>query len=218
MKKLLTLMLLCCLLLCFAAQAENGGTCGDDLTWSLSDDGSTLTVSGTGAMNDYYFEGELAPWKETVGMKPFNVVVEEGVTTIGDFAFVDCGLQSIALPESLESIGQYAFTHCVNLAEIAIPNSVTAIGERAFQVCEKLTDFVIPDGVTAIAPGTFQLCAQLASVTIPASIETVGDNAFDQCTALKDIYYGGTKKDWKKVRKGSSWKDGCPKKQTVHYQ
>ena len=124
-KTLKWLLTLACLLaaLCvftLAANAAISGTCGANLTWTLDDNG-TLTISGTGKMNDYdhyddydlyYNSYSTAPWGGSVSNanRVKTVVIENGVTSIGDSAFEDCTeLTSVTLPDSVTSIGDYAF-------------------------------------------------------------------------------------------------------------
>ena len=88
--------------------AESSGTCGENLTWTLSDDG-VLTISGTGAMTNYYGYGDFALWYYTSSSIK-SVVIEDGITRIGDFAFYECSsLTSVTIPNSVTSIGDYAF-------------------------------------------------------------------------------------------------------------
>ena len=139
------------------------GTCGENLTWKLED--GVLTISGTGAMTDYSpIQGPQLPW---AAAKIKSVVVESGVTSIGDFAFA----------------GQ------IGLTSITIPDSVTSIGDYAFHYCMSLTSVKIPDGVTRICQKVFQDCSSLTSVEIPDSVASIGSNAFYNCTALKNVYY-----------------------------
>ena len=116
MKKVLSLFLAMALCLscfsitAFAADVIYSGTCGEELTWELTEDG-TLTISGIGAMTDYT-NSEKAPWY-TYRSDIVSVVVEEGVTSIGDRAFRYCiSLTDISLPDSVTSIGDYAFEYC----------------------------------------------------------------------------------------------------------
>lgn len=149
MKKVLVLLALLaavCGLLTFSAAAESAvvesGTCGENLTWTL-DAAGTLTVSGTGAMKDYNYEG--APWYQSRDSIK-TVVIESGVTTIGEHAFSSCSsLTSINFQDSVTVIGEYAFESCSSLTSITIPESVTAIGGFAFYGCFSLTDVSITD-------------------------------------------------------------------------
>ena len=147
----------------------------DNLTWTLDADG-TLTISGKGEMKDYDIDGSpVAQKKDSVK----KVVIEDGVTSIGTFAFSDCtGLTSIEIPEGVTSIGNYAFDSCSNLASIEIPKGVTSIGDSAFRYCSSLTNVTIPESVTSIGDSAFQYCSNLTNVTIPESVTSIGGYAF----------------------------------------
>ena len=117
------------------ASAEETGavtwtkTEGDNLTWTLYDNG-TLTISGTGAMKEYYGSDDSPAYYNS---KIKKVVIENGITSIGAYAFSSCSnLTDITIPDSVTSIGEYAFQNCRKLASIEIPSSVTSIGGSAF--------------------------------------------------------------------------------------
>ena len=164
------------------------GTCGaegdgSNLTWTLDSDG-LLTIRGTGAMKDYTYD-DAAPWK---GAEVKTVVLDNGVTSIGNFAFFFCGsLMDIVIPDSVTSIGDTAFTRCESLTGVTIPSSVTRIGNDVFNCCTSLTDITIPEGVTSIGDYTFHCCSDLTSVTIPEGVTSIGDSAFSGCRSLADI-------------------------------
>ena len=186
-KRFLSILLTAVLLLCavplglglvdtaYAAETANSGTCGDNVTWRLSDDG-TLTISGTGKMKDYNDYNNCAPW-DSVRSQIKSVVIERGVT----------------------SIGNYAFYGCDALTDVTIPGSVIRIEDYAFSDCSALTSVTIPDGVTYIGSYAFSDCDSLASVTIPGSVTKIGGSVFYDCDALTDIYYDGYGIDWLKV-------------------
>ena len=157
----------------------------DNLTWKLDAKG-TLTISGTGAMKNYNDTDNLSPAYMNSNVK--KVVIEDGVTSIGDFAFYKCtGLTSITIPDSITSIGNYAFSECSNLTSITIPNSVTSIGKSAFYGCWDLTSITIPDSVTSIGNAAFNSCTSLLSITIPDSVTSIGYGAFYDCSSLTSI-------------------------------
>ena len=180
MKKLLLLFL--CVLSFNAIHAAT--------TWSLSDDG-TLIISGTGAMPyysyDYSTSSTNVPWySKRLTIK--NVVIEEGVTSIANYAFYECSnLTSCTIPNSVKSIGIYAFDGCSKLTSITIPDYVTSIGDYAFAYCPRLTSVIIPNSVTSIGNSIFYFCTGLESVTIPNSVTSIGNYFFYNCQSLDPI-------------------------------
>ena len=116
--------------------------------------------------------------------------VTYSVTSIGYQAFYKCyGLTSVTIPNSVTSIGSYAFRYS-SLTSVTIPNSVTEIGNNAFQSCSALKSVTISNNVTGISSSTFQSCFSLTSVTIPNSVTYISDNAFQACSALKSVTIG----------------------------
>ena len=156
-----------------------------NLTWKLDADG-TLTISGTGAMKNYDYNDNPSPVYNNSNVK--KVVIEDGVTSIGNSAFNECiSLTSITIPDSVTSIGTYAFSGCRSLTSITIPDSVTSIGAYAFQSCSNLTSITIPDSVTSIGASAFNSCSGLTSITIPDSVTSIGNFAFSYCISLTSI-------------------------------
>ena len=219
MKKLLALVL--CLLLTvqllpvgfftFKASAATSGNTGNCI-WEVVND--TLTIRGDGSMSNYnsvYFGESDAPWSKSIK----NVVIADGVTSIGEYAFAYCeSLTSVTIPDSVTSIGAYAFAWCRSLTSITIPDSVTSIGSSAFYSCSsltsvtynavncttmgpwdysvffgcsKLTTVVIGNQVQQIPAYAFARCDGLTSITIPDSVTSIGDYAFAWCDGLTGI-------------------------------
>ena len=117
-----------------------------------------------------------------------SITIPNSITSIGNFAFYLCrGLISVNIPESVISIGDGAFEDC-GLTSIIIPESVISIGDYAFRNCTSLTSVTIQEGVTMIGLGMFFGCTSLTSVDIPNSVTTIGEAAFILCTSLTSIY------------------------------
>ena len=188
-KRILSMMLALSMMVSFMpiiASAATSGTCGDNLTWKL--DNGTLTISGTGEMKNY--SGNLnqsAPWHSNIKSIK-SVVIEKGVTNIGDYAFSWCNsLTSITIPNSVISIGRDAFDNCSSLTSITIPNSITSIGYGAFEACSGLTSVTIPNSLTSISDSVFSRCDSLTSITIPSSVTSIGTGTFNFCSSLTSI-------------------------------
>ena len=112
-----------------------------------------------------------------------NLIIPDGATKIGRFAFYDYDLlTSITIPDSVTSIGKSAFSRCDSLTSVTIPDSVTSIGSYAFYICGSLASVTIPDSVTSIGDYAFRSCDSLKSVTIGKSVTSIGKNAFSGCT------------------------------------
>ena len=169
----------------FKDNIYDSGSCGENVTWTLTADG-TLTISGTGAMTDYTYDSR-SPWYSCRTYIK-RVVMQQGVTSIGDHAFWDCsGLTSVTIPDGVTSIGGDAFSGCAALTSVTIPGSVTSIGGGAFSGCTSLTSVAIPSSVTEIGGSAFSGCTGLTSVTIPDSVTSIGDSVFSGCTALTAV-------------------------------
>ena len=177
MRRLLSMLLVCCMFFslvpvtAMAVSVVGSGTCGTNVTWSLTSDG-VLTISGTGAMTDIppYAQSETVtlvdppqPWQSSRN-KIYSVVITEGVTSIANYAFYDC---------------KY-------LKSITIPGSVKRIGESAFKSCS-LTSVTLPEGITTIRDGAFKFCKSLTNITIPATVTYIGSHVFDYCSSLKTV-------------------------------
>ncbi|MBQ7205398.1 MAG: leucine-rich repeat protein [Muribaculaceae bacterium] len=122
-----------------------------------------------------------------VGCK--NTIIPNSVTSIGGWAFSYCySLTSIIIPNSVTSIGKGAFEGCIGLTSVDISNSVTSIGNYAFFNCEGLTSINIPNSVTAIGSNAFFWCTGLTSIVIPNSVTSIGNEAFCNCWRLTDVY------------------------------
>ncbi len=164
-------------------EAPASGTCGANVMWKLED--GTLTISGTGAMEDYV--STKSPWHAN-NNKIAKVIIQDGVTSIGISAFQECsGMTRITIPNSVISIRECAFRECSSLTEITLPNNMTGIGWEAFLKCSSLTKITIPNGVTGIGNRVFYGCSSLTEVTISNSVTSIGESAFEDCRNLTEM-------------------------------
>ena len=206
-----TLLALCLTLSPLSAMAlESGevltGTTGD-VAWTLDLSAGVLTLSGSGATADYAGKGtadNAAPWLQ-YAENITTVVVEEGVTALGDRLFYGAvNLTEVVFPEkSLTSIGEGTFRQCTSLKEIILPESLTNLSRVAFLNATALESIVIGGTMTELPDQTFGGCTSLSRVTIPASVKNLltksGKNTFNGCAALSEITYGGTVYQWKQL-------------------
>ena len=182
-RKLLSILALLCLTVS-GAWADDSGSCGTSLTYSYVESTHTLTISGTGEMTKFDLFKTKAPWD---GYKASitSVVIESGVTSIGEYAFKQCtSLASVTIPTSVTNIGKSAFEQCSSLTTIDIPASVTTIGNGAFGRTG-LTEIDIPASVTTLGSSVFMSCTNLTTVSIPTSVTSIGQSVFYGCSNLK---------------------------------
>ena len=117
-----------------------------------------------------------------------SYTIPDSVTSIGDYAFSRCSSQSnIVISNSVTDIGKCAFYLCRSLSNIVVPNSVISIGDCAFSCCSSLSNIVIPDSVTHIGNGAFSCCSSLSNIVIPDSVIDIGNDAFSDCSSLSNI-------------------------------
>lgn len=117
-----------------------------------------------------------------------SVVLPEGLTTIGAYAFSnDNRLDNIVIPSTVTSIGNQAFSDCYNFTEITIPSGVTSIGEYLFYSCSNLQTVTLPNTITIINQSAFSQCQSLAIINIPSSVRTIDICAFESCTSLLNL-------------------------------
>ena len=117
-----------------------------------------------------------------------SYIIPDSVTSIGDYAFSRCSSQSnIVISNSVTNIGKCAFYLCRSLSNIVVPNSVISIGDCAFSCCSSLSNIVIPDSVTHIGNGAFSGCSSLSNIVIPDSVIDIGNDAFSDCSFLSNI-------------------------------
>jgi hypothetical protein len=180
MKKKYLLIVVCLLSInSFGQSSETTGS----LTWSVSN--NTLIIRGTGAMPDY---GSVAfPWINYASQIEI-IIIENGVTRIGDYAFYGCSrVTSVSIPNSVITIGNSSFRDCSGLTSVIIPNSIVSIEDFAFSGCTGLISMTVPDSVLNIGGFVFTNCSRMTSITLPNSITSIPDCVFQNCIGLTSI-------------------------------
>ena len=190
----LSLILCAMLMTVSAADVVFSGKCGDNVTWTLDSD-DTLTISGSGNMYNYDYDNDYdyddyaypAPWysyRNTIR----NVVIKDGVTSIGEYAFYKCSkLTSVTIPNSVTNIGGFSFNYCSSLTGINLPDNITKISHDTFSGCTSLKNIIIPDSVTVIGSYAFYNCSSLTNVTLPDRLTAINERAFYHCSSLTGI-------------------------------
>lgn len=168
------------------ATAATAGTCGDSATWSYDSATTTLTISGTGATKDYNAMLSKAPWTDYKSSIT-TVVVNEGITEIGNYSFYNCtALTSVSLPSTLVSLhgsgtmttSYGCFQGCTALTSITLPEGLESIGNCAFKDCTALKGITLPNSLTALSYGAFSNCTALVNVTFGNGLTETGSNSF----------------------------------------
>lgn len=116
-----------------------------------------------------------------------SIAIPNSVASIGWYAFAGCALKSVDIPNSVASIGHKAFYGCIYLESVTLPNALTSIESNLFAYCQRLKTVTIPESVTSIGTGAFLECTNLISLTIGNSVTTIGDGAFGNCYSLKTL-------------------------------
>ena len=194
---LMALMLASLLLITSAPESDAAttGECGDDLTWSLTENEGaagtfTLTISGDGKVMTDYRSTSLPEWNE---LKDSITKLElpVGITHIGNYAFYNLSSltsTNISKLSSLESIGDYAFSGTGIGSLNLIPTKVVEIGEGVFSNCDGLTTLTFGlSKITAIGKDAFANCEKMTSIAVP-NAKTIGKSAFAGCTFLNSFY------------------------------
>ncbi|MBQ4516206.1 MAG: leucine-rich repeat domain-containing protein, partial [Clostridia bacterium] len=179
------------------ASAAESGACGNSLTWVLDDEG-TLTISGEGDMDDWRSH-LYVPWTYLDVKK---IVINEGVTSIGDYAFSYCRFATeVTIPTGITSIGNYAFNKCEGLSEVVIPDSVRSISSDTFDGCIGLVNITVADGNERYTTDEYGILYNIEKTSLykypsastnkecvlPASLEIIHKNAFELCKNLESI-------------------------------
>lgn len=182
MKKHITRLLFAALLLlalCIGASAAGtSGKCGPSAYWSFDSSTGTLTISGSGAMEDYEYGNEF-PWMDYRDSIQ-TIVIGDQITQIGRNAFPWTACSTIQFGKSVRSIGAEAFSGCRNLnGDLTIPDSVQIVGDRAFSGCTGLNGtLTLGSSLQTIGAGAFHYCPFSGDLVIPDNVTSIGDSAF----------------------------------------
>lgn len=190
MKRFISLLLSVCMVCSFvlpvwAEAPAAAGEGGEDVTWSVDEETGTLTISGTGEIQDYGNTNDT-PWNE-YSQEVTKVVIGDGVTAIGQNSFENYpNVEAVEIGSSVTKIGNGAFGSCKSLTSITIPENVKHIGEGAFFGCEGLEEVVL-EGVETIGVSAFNGCTALETVEFPATLQSIDDDAFFECKSLTEL-------------------------------
>lgn len=169
-----------------ASAATYSGTCGDNLTWTFDESTGELIITGTGDMSNYSSDSSVPWYAYRSSIK--SVTIPDSVTTIGDYAFDYCtSLTSITIPDSVTTLGNGAFMHCDSLNNLTIPDSVTTVGNKVFAYCGNITSIIIPGSITSMGFGMFSSCDNLTNVTIGNGLKRIGEETFYYCYKLESV-------------------------------
>ena len=171
-------------MLCTSAKTYYGSD--GSISWSVDLNSSHMTVSGTGAMEDYENHSSLPYAKFLPVIKTLEI--RDGITSVGSCAFIyAANLEKVTLADSITSIGQSAFEYCAKLKEINIPSNVNSIGNMAFSSCRALEELTLPDTLSFLGEYAFCDCQALTRINIPDSVTDINNGTFSGCLSLESV-------------------------------
>ncbi len=198
-KRILSLLLILCFSLLALAScgsstpnaADASGTLGA-ITWSYTREGKTLTLSGTGAMDNVTVsEDSDAPWADA-RLSAEKIVVNEGITAIGSYAFWGMNnVTTVTLPSTLTEIRDFAFAYCGKLNSVSFPAGLASIGKSAFEGCGSLGSVLLHETTKSVGDYAFAYCYGMKSAIltgVPAEGSLlIGSHAFENCRSLETL-------------------------------
>ena len=170
--------------------------CGTNVYYRFSN--NTLTIFGKGAMKNCFVKTTAnidikSKVKNRIYKKYIpnvvNIVVEKGVTKIGNGAFA-C-MPKLKTAQVQGNLGMAAFWGCANLEKVTYTNGAGTIGFACFAECKKLKSVAIPEGISAIDKSCFANCKKLKQINLPSTLKTIGENGFYGCTGLRTVTVKG---------------------------
>ena len=174
----------------------------ENIFWSI--EGGVLTVSGKGAMPDFEYDEKAmstAPWIQYADSISL-IIISDGITSVGNnsFSFLR-NADRIDIPESVTSIGDYAFDGCgsnTNNFQLTLPKNLTYLGEHSLEGMA-MSRIILPAGITEIKAATFYKCHNLSYVAIYGKLTKIDEEAFYGCSSLRQIEYAGTEEEWNRI-------------------
>ena len=179
----------------------NGESCGENVTWSLDVEEGILTISGTGDMTNY---SVYSSWSSDNNPSPFNqyrsliksVVIGEGITSIGAYAFDECtDLSEITLPSTLIQINKGAFSDCTALRKVILPDGITLLDSNAFSNTG-INEINLPESIDTIGSYCFSNCANLESLVIPSNVTEFSSDIFNNSPNLEAVHISSQNKEY----------------------
>ena len=170
--------------------------CGTNVYYRFSN--NTLTIFGKGAIKNCFAKTTAnMDIKRKVKNRIYkkyipnvvNIVVEKGVTKIGNGAFA-C-MPKLKTAQVQGNLGMAAFWGCANLEKVTYTNGAGTIGFACFAECKKLKSVAIPEGISAIDKSCFANCKKLKQINLPSTLKTIGENGFYGCTGLRTVTVKG---------------------------
>lgn len=169
-----------------------GGSLGSGVWWELTDDG-VLTISGSGGTGSLADEsgpgsgGMCPPWRSSVDSIR-AIVIEDGITDVGNNLFADCwSAESLSIASTVTSLGTQAFKGCSSLQQVTIPDGVLSLGSGVFSDCSSLSAVELPANLEALSTRCFSDCSALTAVELPSALRSIGISCFSGCSSLQRV-------------------------------
>lgn len=161
------------------------GVCGRNVTWELDMETGKMVISGSGPMNNCE-PTIFAPWKDCREAVK-ELVVEEGVTTLGE----------------------HTFFKCVNLEKVSLPSTVHTLGFHSLSHCSSLKEITLPEGVRVLESRVFDACVSLEKIKFPLTLKAIDLKCFINCKSIREVVYAGTEEQWNKIRISDVGHENC---------